>query len=248
MLTRLKKAVKRMLYGYRSDQDAFLQKLRKGGAEIGERVRIFDPQSTVIDMTRPWMLKIGNDVQITAGVTILTHGYDWSVLKRMYGPVLGSCGEVTIGNNCFIGMHATILKGVHIGDNCVIGANSLVNRDIPDGWVAAGNPAKPIMRIEDYYQKRMDAQLKEAKELYRCYVQRLHTEPPVDVFDEFFWLFQPRDEKTLTPGAAKKMQLVGNYENSLQLFFNQKPQFDGYEAFLCALREALKNEDSSEAV
>lgn len=38
------------------------------------------------------MIKIGNDVQITAGVTILLHGYDWAVLKGVYGEVLGSSG------------------------------------------------------------------------------------------------------------------------------------------------------------
>lgn len=39
------------------------------------------------------MICIGNDVQITAGVTILSHGFDWSVLKGVYGEVLGSSGE-----------------------------------------------------------------------------------------------------------------------------------------------------------
>ena len=240
MISKLKRVVKKLLYFHRADEETFLQYLRQNGAEIGQRVRIYDPQSTTIDVTRPWMLKIGDDVQITEGVTILTHGYDWSVLKGMYGPVLGSCGEVVIGNNCFIGMHTTILKGVHIGNNCVIGANSLVNHDIEDGWVAAGNPAKPIMRIEDYYQKRLDAQIDEAAELYRCYVQRMHKEPPVEVFDEFFWLFQPRDENTLTPGAAHKLQLVGNYEKASALFLSTKPVYDGYDAFLSAMKEKNK--------
>lgn len=38
------------------------------------------------------MIKIGNDVQITAGITILSHGFDWVVLKGVYGEVLGSSG------------------------------------------------------------------------------------------------------------------------------------------------------------
>lgn len=239
MLAELKRAVKKLLYFHRADQETFLQYLQQNGAEIGQRVRIYDPQSTTIDVTRPWMLKIGDDVQIAAGVTILTHGYDWSVLKGLYGSVLGSCGEVVIGNNCFIGMNATILKGVHIGNNCVIGANSLVNHDVEDGWVVAGNPAKPIVRIEDYYKRRQNAQIEEAWELYRCYVQRMHKEPPVEVFDEFFWLFQPRDEKTLTLGAAQKLRLVGTYDKSLDLFMNTKPAFNGYEAFLQEMRKRL---------
>ena len=53
------------------------------------------------------------------------------------------------------------MPGVTIGSNVVIGAGSLVNKDIPSGWVAAGNPAKPIMTVEDYYKRRVEAQLKE---------------------------------------------------------------------------------------
>ena len=236
-MSKIKKYIKRLLCSFRCDQESYIAHLRKGGAEIGERVRIFDPQTTIIDGTRPFMIKIGDDVQITSGVTILTHGYDWSVLKGMYGEVSGSCGEVAIGNNCFIGMHTTILKGAHIGNNCIIGANSLVNKDIPDGWVAAGNPAKPIMTVEEYRKRRADAQLNEAKELYRCYVQRCGKEPSIDLFDEFFWLFQARDEGSLTPGQKGKMKLVGNYEFSMQQYAATKPMFDGYEAFLEYMRK-----------
>ena len=240
MFKKIKRLVKKLLFSHRADSESYIQYLRNGGAEIGERVNIFDPGSTVIDATRPWMIKIGNDVQITSGVTILTHGYDWSVLKGEYGPVLGSAGEVVIGNNVFIGMHTTILKGVRIGDNCIIGANSLVNRDIAPGWVAAGNPAKPIMRVEDYLKKRQDAQLKEAEELYACYVKRMGKEPPVAVFDEFFWLFEKRYEAALTAGQRAKMKQLGNYDTSLQLFLKTPPAFEDYEAFLTHMRHCIR--------
>lgn len=61
---------------------------------------------------------------------------------------------VSIGNNVFIGVNSTILKGVHIGNNVIIGANSLVNKDIPDNCVAAGNPCKVRMTLEEYYEKK----------------------------------------------------------------------------------------------
>ena len=240
MIGKIKRFVKKLFYSHRCDEETYLAHLRSGGAEIGERVRIFDPQSTVLDATRPFLLKIGDDVQITSGVTILTHGYDWSVLKGVYGDVLGSAGEVVIGNNCFIGMHTTILKGVHIGDNCIIGANSLVNKDIPSGYVAAGNPAKPIMTVEDYYQKRVNAQLAEAQEVYRCYVERVGKEPPIDIFDEFFWLFQPRSEEALTDGQYAKMCLLGNYKASLQKFLLENPHFSDYAAFLRYMKDSYR--------
>ncbi len=234
----LKRIVKKMIYSFRCDEEAYISFLRKGGAEIGERVRIFDPQNTVIDATRPFMIKIGNDVQITSGVTILTHGYDWSVLKGIHGEVLGSCGEVSIGNNVFIGMHTTILKGVKIGNNCIIGANSLVNKDVEDGWVVAGNPAKPIIKVEEYYKKRVAEQLDEAEDLYRCYVKRVGSIPPKKVFHEFFWLFEER-KNTLEEFEEKQMKTVGNYSYAMERFVESKPMFNGYEAFLEHMRSKL---------
>lgn len=79
-------------YGIRYSSDSYIKHLKKIGVIIGDRTTIFDPRSTIIDESRPWLIKIGDDVQITAGVTILTHGYDWSVLKGVYGEILGSSG------------------------------------------------------------------------------------------------------------------------------------------------------------
>lgn len=228
--------IRKRLYRHRIDENTYIEFLRRGGAEIGNNVRIFYPESTFIDDTRPWMISIGNDVQITSGVRILTHGYDWSVLKGKYGYVLGSCGKVTIGNNCFIGMNSTILKGTRIGDDCIIGANSLVCKDIPDGSVAVGNPAKVIMSIDEYFEKRKCKQLEEAKELYRCYVNRFNSEPPEKVFDEFFWLFK-NSEKFLTEGQMDKMKLVSNFDYAQKVFTCRKSEFNGYDDFLKYLRE-----------
>lgn len=50
--------------------------------------------------------------------------------------------EVLIKENTWIGENVTILKGVTIGKGCIIGANSLVNKDIPDYSIVAGQPAK----------------------------------------------------------------------------------------------------------
>ena len=48
---------------------------------------------------------------------------------------------VKIGKDCWIGTKTIILAGVTIGDNVTIGAGSVVTKNIPDGCLAAGNPA-----------------------------------------------------------------------------------------------------------
>jgi acetyltransferase-like isoleucine patch superfamily enzyme len=49
---------------------------------------------------------------------------------------------IKIGNNVWIGMNATILKGVNIGDGCIIAAGSVVTKDIPPKCLAGGVPAR----------------------------------------------------------------------------------------------------------
>lgn len=56
-------------------------------------------------------------------------------------------GHVTIGELTQVGANATILPGIRIGSGCLIGAGSVVNRDVPDGKVVAGIPARAISSI-----------------------------------------------------------------------------------------------------
>ena len=64
-----------------------------------------------------------------------------------YDCVFLDVAPITIGNNVWIGAHATVLAGVTIGDNAVIAAGAVVNRDIPADTVAAGVPAKVIRKL-----------------------------------------------------------------------------------------------------
>lgn len=165
----LKHMLRKMALGPKASSSDFVAHLRSIGMVIGDDTVIYSPSYCVIDQTRPWMIEIGNNVSITTGVTILTHGYDWSVFKGMYGDVLGSAGRVKIGNNVFIGMNSTILKGVTIGNNVVIGANSLINKDVPDNCVVVGNPQRVVCDIDSYLEKRRAAQVSEAADLYDCW-------------------------------------------------------------------------------
>lgn len=165
----LRSRIKKLIDGPRASSKDYVEYLRSLGMVIGDKTVIYSPKHCTVDETRPWMIEIGNNVSITEGVTILTHGYDWSVFKGMYGDVLGSAGHVRIGDNVFIGMNATILKGVIIGSNVVIGANSLINKDVPDNCVVVGNPQRVVCDIDSYLEKRRSAQVSEAADLYDCW-------------------------------------------------------------------------------
>ena len=193
----LKQRLKRLVLGPRASGEDMIEYLRGKGMVIGRDTVIHDVRNVFVDPSRPWMIEIGNNVQITRGVTILTHGYDWSVFKGMYGDVLGSAGRVKIGDNVFIGMNTTILKGVTIGDNVVIGANSLINKDVPSNSVVVGNPQRVVGDVGSYLEKRRRAQIEEVSDLYSCW-RRNSPEgmqgcvPPKRIFHEFFWLFEDR--------------------------------------------------------
>ncbi|QUC03753.1 DapH/DapD/GlmU-related protein [Atopobium sp. oral taxon 416] len=204
----LTELAKRVVLRERRSSDAYCDFLRDKGIRVGRGTEFFSPGSVLVDLTRPYMISIGDNVQITSNVTILTHDYSWSVIKGMYGDVLGSCAEVSIGSNVFIGMNTTILKGTHIGDNVVIGAGSLVNHDIASGCVAAGSPCEPICTIEEYAERYRARQVDEAYYQYRGYVLRYGRPARKEEFREFFWLFCDRGEVVATPEFDAVMDLV----------------------------------------
>jgi len=55
-----------------------------------------------------------------------------------------TASEVTIGDDVWIGMNATILKGGTIGTGAIVEPGSLVVRDVPDGTRVSGNPAREV--------------------------------------------------------------------------------------------------------
>ena len=56
---------------------------------------------------------------------------------------------IQIDDEVWIAANVSVLDGVHIGKGAVIGAGSVVSRDIPAGWLAFGNPARPIRPITE---------------------------------------------------------------------------------------------------
>ena len=74
-----------------------------------------------------------------------TAGHPLDATERNRG--LEYARPISVGSNVWFGANVTVLPGVTIGDNCVIGAGSVVNKDIPAGTMAAGNPCRVIKSI-----------------------------------------------------------------------------------------------------
>lgn len=55
---------------------------------------------------------------------------------------------IKVGNNVWIGLNVTILKGTVIGNNCVIAAGSVVKGEFPDNVLIQGNPAVIVSNLE----------------------------------------------------------------------------------------------------
>ena len=96
---------------------------------------------------------IGDDCFIGPNVSIYTACHSTDPAERNSRREWAE--PVTIGDNVWIGGSVTILPGVKIGSNVTIGAGSVVTRDIPDGVVAVGNPAKVLRDVEPHCLKEM---------------------------------------------------------------------------------------------
>lgn len=117
--------------------------LIRNGLKIGKNVYVDDNVS--IDNQFCWLISIGNECILGDGAVILAHDASTSIHLNHV-----KIGKVTIGNRTFIGANSVILPNVRIGDDVIIGAGSVVTRDIPDGFVAAGNPARVIRPTSEY--------------------------------------------------------------------------------------------------
>jgi chloramphenicol O-acetyltransferase type B len=99
-----------------------------------------------------------------AGATVLpggNHRSDWvttypsNVLHRGARHIEGhpaTNGEVTIGNDVWLGGDCKIMSGVTIGDGAIVAANALVVKDVPAYGIVGGNPAKLIRKRFDEAQ------------------------------------------------------------------------------------------------
>jgi len=120
---------------------------------IGENVRL----KTDILPAEPFLVSLHDNVFLAAGVRLVTHSLTNCVFNIMDPSNKYFCqfGKIEICSNVFVGADAIIMYGVTIGKNCIVAAGSVVTKDIPEGSVVAGVPAKVIGTYEESRMKAL---------------------------------------------------------------------------------------------
>ena len=230
----IKKYISTLLYSERASERDYIEYLKAKKVILGEHVKIWGFRSVYIDDTKPYLIKIGDYVKITKGVTILAHDYSHSVLRRQFGEFRGGTLPVTIGDNVFIGNDSIILMGTTVGNNSIIGAHSVVKGCFPDNSVIAGNPAKVLFTTSQMYEKTTENWIKDAIITARAIYKNKGGIPPTieEMSDAYVWLYLPRKEENVEKYRRFFDLTCDDYKEIKETFLRSIPVFDDFNHFL----------------
>lgn len=120
-----------------------------GNVEIGEESSVWYHATIRGDLN---YVKIGAGTNIQDGVVIhVDTGCPCEIGSMVTIGHNATVHGCTIGNRTLIGMGAILLNGCKIGRDCIIGAGALVtsNKEIPDGSLVLGSPAKVVRSLTE---------------------------------------------------------------------------------------------------
>jgi acetyltransferase-like isoleucine patch superfamily enzyme len=96
-------------------------------------------------------VRIGSHVHIADNVHLCgwdAHPLDPGARRRGPAPVdYSGAGRILVDDDAWICEGALVLKGVRVGRGAIVAARAVVTRDVPDGAIVAGNPARPVGRV-----------------------------------------------------------------------------------------------------
>ncbi len=164
---------------------AYIDYLKQKGIHVGNNVIVSDPTDILIDVSRPELIKIGDNVLLHKGTVIMAHDYASRAFVNKFDDFIPSHGRINIGNNVWLGQKVTILKNVTIGNNVIIGYGSVVTHSIPSNSIAVGSPAKVICTFTDYYEKRKTQYVEEAIDYALAIYESGRTPQVEDFYDDY---------------------------------------------------------------
>ncbi|MEI7640878.1 MAG: UDP-3-O-(3-hydroxymyristoyl)glucosamine N-acyltransferase [bacterium] len=152
------------------------------GASIGaDGFGFVEDEGKIIKVPQIGKVKIGNSVEIGANCTIDKAAFGTTIISDMVkidnlvmiahnvtigpGTIIvsqtGISGSTKIGAGCVIGGQVGIVDHVELGDKVMIGAQAGVTKDVPNGAVLTGTPARPLTE-----QRRAEAYMMKLAELF----------------------------------------------------------------------------------
>ena len=144
----------------------FVLNLQRGASQRGKWVKEHDIFAACGDNVRyqirriplcPKLIKIGSNVNLSTGVTLVVHDAIHLVYNCLPGKTMRLseyANPIEIGDNVFLGSNVSVMGGVRIGSNIIVAAGAVVTKDLEDGGIYGGVPAKRIGNIEDFWKKR----------------------------------------------------------------------------------------------
>jgi acetyltransferase-like isoleucine patch superfamily enzyme len=127
--------------------DNQIERYQKMGVQIGRMVRLLGK----IDGMNPHLVSIGDYSVVGTNSALLAHC-----------PIRGAL-PCRIGRFVYISYGAIILPGVTVGDHCLIGAGAVVTKDVPEGSVVAGNPARVLRSMTQDEQDKIEQTMLEGR-------------------------------------------------------------------------------------
>lgn len=158
----LMRSLFRFKYTLERAQRVGVRKVQKSiFGKVGKNVQ-YDPASTFMHADK---IEIGDDVFIGSGAILSAvaglkfgrgamigpdlivmggdHRFDQVGVRMRDQHAPGQNVPIEIGDDCWLGVRVTILKGGNIGEGAIIGAGSVVTKPIPPYTIAVGNPCRP---------------------------------------------------------------------------------------------------------
>lgn len=140
------KQLNRLFQKYWLSPEAYARKI---GVKIGKGCFI----STRNWSSEPYLITIGNHVQLTHGVSLHTHGGGNAVRRHISD--FDVFGKIEIKDGAYIGACSQIMPGVTVGENAIVAAGSVVTVSVPDNCVVGGVPARYICTVEEYIARNV---------------------------------------------------------------------------------------------
>lgn len=122
-------------------RDTIIQTGQGGSVTIGANTAV-QPRCQFSAYLSP--IEIGEGVQIAPNCAFYPYDHGMVAGELIGKQALRSTGGITVEDDAWLGLGVIILAGVRVGHGAVVGAGAVVTRDVPDGAIAIGVPAKVV--------------------------------------------------------------------------------------------------------